>query len=68
MMLKMWNVNKCNMKEKYTPPTFTVVTFHVEQGFAGTAPDPVFNFELFLSESDENLNQAATYNEGYWNW
>lgn len=56
------------MKEKYTPPTFTVVTFHVEQGFAGTGPDPVFNFELFLSENDEDLNKATTYNEGYWDW
>ena len=57
------------MKAKYTSPTLTIVTFQVENGFLGSSPDPVFNFDLFMSEDgDGDLNQAASYESNYWDW
>ncbi|MBO7488837.1 MAG: hypothetical protein J6T88_01015 [Bacteroidales bacterium] len=56
------------MKEKYLKPTLTIVSFKVENGFAGTSPDPVSCFDLFDLDNDEDYNQASSYTERYWSW
>ena len=57
------------MKAKYTPPTLTIVTFKVENGFLGSSPDPVSCFELFLNdEGTGDLNQAASFEPYDWDW
>lgn len=61
-------INNCNMKEKYSKPTLTIVSFKVENGFAGTSPDPVSCFDLFDLDNDEDYNQASSYTERYWSW
>ena len=56
------------MKQEYIAPKLTVVTFKVERGFDASAFSTLFVCGLLTSETDENLNQAASYEESTWTW
>lgn len=57
------------MKEKYTPPSLTVVTFKVEKGFIDSSVQSLAIFSIFTYNNDEtDLNQAASYSENNWEW
>ena len=56
------------MKQPYTAPTLTVVTFKVEQGFTGSLEGSPLTFDMFTYDNDEDLNQAASYSESHWSW
>ena len=57
------------MKEKYAPPSLTVVTFKVEKGFIDSSVQSLAIFSIFTYNNDEtDLNQAASYSENNWVW
>ena len=57
------------MKEKYAPPSLTVVTFKVEKGFIDSSVQSLAIFSIFTYNNDEtDLNQAASYSENNWEW
>lgn len=57
------------MKEKYAPPSLTVVTFKVEKGFIDSSVQSLAIFSIFTYNNDEtDLNQAASYSENNWQW
>jgi len=57
------------MKQEYIAPVLTVVSFRVERGFetSGVVSSP-FDFDMFITDNDRDLNQAASYQESHWNW
>lgn len=48
----------------------TVVSFRVERGFetSGELVATPFDFDMFITDNDRDLNQAASYQENHWNW
>ncbi len=57
------------MKEKYAPPSLTVVTFKVEKGFIDSSVQSFAIFSIITYNNDEtDLNQAASYSENNWVW
>lgn len=56
------------MKEKYAPPSLTVVTFKVEKGFIDSSVQSLAIFSIFTYNDETDLNQAASYSENNWQW
>lgn len=56
------------MKQPYTAPKLTVVSFKVERGFEGSLDGAPLKFDFVLFDDDEDLNQAAGYSESNWTW
>ena len=56
------------MKEKYTPPSLTVVTFKVEKGFIDSSVQSLAIFSILTYNDETDLNQAASYSENNWQW
>ena len=56
------------MKQPYTAPTLTVVTFKVEHGFDTSLTGSPLEFDMYSLNDEGDLNQAASYSESTWTW
>ncbi|MBP5189704.1 MAG: hypothetical protein J6031_02170 [Bacteroidales bacterium] len=58
------------MKQPYSAPKLTVVTFRVEQGFVGSMQESqrLLDFDFYVFNDESDYNQAASYHETDWTW
>ena len=57
-------------KQPYQSPQLTVVTFHVECGFAVSgASSPQMDIDFMLFEDNEaEKDRASSFNSRHWEW